>query len=423
MKTRNTLALLIAIAAAMPVAATDAYGDIAHSAYAEAHADADQSKDSKHHQRDQEEHLYDAAQEALDEGDWRAAVRQFGKVASMNLGHADASRYWLAYAQNKLGQRSEALATLVALQKAFPKSKWASDGKALELEIRQSAGQTVAPENVDDEDIKLMAVNGLMHTDPARAIPLLEKVLSGKQSAKVKDRALFVLSQSSSPRALEILGGIAKGNASPELQSKALKYLGISGGDKSRAVLADVYAGSADLRVKKSVLRSYMISGDKGRLLALAKTEPNAELRGEAISQLGILGAKNELAELYTTETSTELRKKMIQAMFIGGNADKLAEIARTEKNESLRLAAIRNLGLLGGSRSGQLLMSLYATDNSRAVREGVVEGLFLQGNAKGLIALARAEKDRNMKKEIIEKLSLIDSKEAADFLVEFLND
>ena len=427
MKTRNTLALLLAITTTIPAAASTALAAGAPDAFAIVYADADKDKDKEKDKsatlREREEELYDDAQDALDEGDWRQASIHFRKVADMGLEHADSARYWLAYAQNKRGMRSEALATLVDLQKAFPKSKWASDGKALELEIRQSAGQTVSPENVDDEDIKLMAVNGLMNTDPARAIPLLEKILAGKQSVKVKERALFVLSQSSSPQALQILGRIAKGDTNRDLQSKALKYLGISGGQRSRAVLADVYASSADVRVKKSVLRSYMISGDKGRLLALAKTEPNAELRGEAISQLGILGAKNELSELYTTETSTELRKKMIQAMFIGGNAEKLAEIARNEKNESLRLTAIRNLGLLGGARTGQLLMSIYANDSSRAVREGVVEGLFLQSNAKGLIALARAEKDSAMKKEIIQKLSLIGSKEAADFLVEFLNE
>lgn len=422
MKTRNTLALLIAATTAFPAAAAVVTAVTESGAYAVVYADADKEKDKGSKQREREEEMYDDAQDALDEGDWRTAALQFRKVADMGLEHADSARYWLAYAQNKRGQRSEALSTLVELQKAFPKSKWASDGKALELEIRQSAGQTVQPENVDDEDIKLMAVNGLMNTDPSRAIPLLEKILSGNQSVQVKERALFVLSQSSSPRAMEILGSIAKGNSNRDLQSKALKYLGISGGDKSRAVLADVYAGSSDVRVKKSVLRSYMISGDKARLLSLAKSEPNPELRGEAISQLGILGAKNELAELYTTETSVELRKKMIQAMFIGGNAEKLAEIARNEKNQDLRLAAIRNLGLLGGNRSSQLLLSLYATDNSRAVREAVVEGLFLQGNAKALINLARNEKDRELKKEIVQKLSLINSKDAADFLIEILN-
>jgi HEAT repeat protein len=204
---------------------------------------------------------------------------------------------------------------------------------------------------------------------------------------------------------------------------KALKYLGIAGGERSRMVLADVYNGTTDVRIKKSVLKSYMIAGDKARLLQLAKAEQNTELRGDAISQLGIIGARNELADLYANEQSVELRKKIIQAMFIGGNAEKLYDIARNEKNEELRLTAIRNLGLLGGSKTGTLLNQMYESDPSPAVRKAVINGLFLQGNAKALVALARKEKNREMKKEIVQKLSLINSQDATEFLVELLNE
>ena len=75
--------------------------------------------------------------------------------------------------------------------------------------------------------------------------------------------------------------------------------------------------------------------------------------------------------------------------MFIGGNSEKLAEIARNEKVLDLKVTAIRNLGLLGGGRSGDLLLSLYNTDGRYEVRKGVIEALFIQGNAKTLVNLA----------------------------------
>jgi HEAT repeat protein len=410
MKSKISLALLLTLLAIGPAKASFPTGDWA--------------ADTKAEKAERAEEEYDEGQDALDESDWRRAVRHFNRVIEMNAASSDAALYWKAYAQNKMGQRAEALASLVELQKNHGKSKWASDGRALELEIRQSAGQTIKPEKVDDEEIKLMAVNSLMHSDPSRAIPLLEKILSSQtQSLKVKERALFVLSQSQSTQAFEILGRIAKGGAHPELQSRALKYLGIAGGERSRVVLQDVYNGTSDVRIKKSVLKSYMVSGDRGRLLALAKSEPNAELRGEAISQLGIIGARSELADLYTTEQSIELRKKIIQAMFIGGNADKLYDIARNEKNQELRITAIRNMGLLGGGKTATLLNQLYETDSSPEVRRAVINGLFLQGNAKSLVALARKEKDREMRKEIVQKLSLINSPDATEFLVELLNE
>ena len=371
---------------------------------------------------EKEQDLYDEGSDALDEHDWRRAAREFSKVAQMKMGHADAALYWLAYSENKMGQRAEALNTLLELQKNYPQSKWQSDGKQLEVEIRQSAGQQIEPEHVDDEDLKLMAINGLMQTDPERAVPILEHLLQSSNSTQIKDRALFVLSQSNSPRAYDVLARIAKGGR-PDLQSRAVRYLGIAGGERSRQLLADIYNSSNDVSVKKSVLKAYMISGDRARVLALAKGESNPELRAEAVMQLGVMGARNELSDLYSSESAVEVRKKIIQAMFIGGSADKLADIARSEPVLELKLTAIRNLGLLGGSRSGDQLLSLYRSDTRPEVRHAIINSFFIQNNGKVLVDLARSEKDREIKKEIVQKLSLMHSKEATDYLLEYLRE
>ena len=380
----------------------------------------DRDRDRAEEKADKEEDYYDRATDALDDHDWRRAASLFKKVAEMRMSHADAALYWLAYSQGKMGARSEGLNTLLQLQKAYPKSKWVEDGKTLEVEIRQSAGQEIAPEHVEDEDVKLMAINGLMNSDPERAIPILEGILNGHQPVKLKERALFVLSQSGSQRAFDIVVRTAK-TGPPDLRERAVRTLGILGGERSRGVLTDIYNSTNDVSVKKSVLKSYMIAGDRTRLLALAKGESNQELRADAVLQLGVIGAKNELTELYNSEPSVEVRKKILQAMFIGGNSEKLAEIARNEKVLDLKVTAIRNLGLLGGGRSGELLISLYTNDPRPEVRKAVIESLFIQGNARTLVSLARAEKDPETKRRIIEKLSVMGSKEATDYLMEFL--
>ena len=388
--------------------------------------DADQARDSRRAERavEREEELYDDANEALDDQNWRAAADKFRKVVAMKMSHADDAMYWLAHSLNKLGERGEALALLTELQKTFPKSKWLQDAKVLDVQIRQSSGQRVEPEDTSDEDVKLMAINGLLSSNPERALPLLEQILVSKQSSKVKDKALFVLSQSSSPRALEVLGRIARDRSKPEMQSRALRYLGIKGDDDSRRVLGEVYASSNDREVKSTIMKSYMISGDSGRLLALAKTEPDEALRGDAVRQLGVMGARNELAALYATEKSTEVRKRIIKSMFIGGSADKLAEIARTEAVLELRLEAIKSLGLVGGEGAGRQLVSLYETNpGSSEIRKAALQGLFLKGDAKALIALARKEKDPAMKKAIVSKLSIMGSDEATDYMMELLKD
>jgi HEAT repeat protein len=381
---------------------------------------AEREKERAEAKAEKEDDLYDAATDSLDDHEWRRAAAMFRKVADMHMAHADAALYWLAYSESKMGARSEALSTLLQLQKSYPKSKWVEDGKTLEVEIRQSVGQQIEPEHVEDEDVKLMAINGLMNSDPERAIPILEGILNGHQPAKLKERALFVLTQSGSPRAFDIVVKTAK-SGPPDLRQRAVRTLGILGGERSRAVLTDIYNATNDVDVKKSVLKSYMIAGDRTRLLSLARGETNTELRADAVLQLGVIGARNELTELYGREPSVDVRKKILQAMFIGGNSEKLAEIARNEKVLDLKVTAIRNLGLLGGGRSGDLLLSLYHDDPRPEVRNGVIEALFIQGNARTLVSLARAEKDPQSKRRIVEKLSVMGSKEATDYLMEFL--
>jgi HEAT repeat protein len=373
---------------------------------------------------DREEDLYDDASDALDEHDWRQAAQQFAEVAKMKGSHADAATYWLAYAQGKMGMRSEALATLLDLQRTYSKSRWVSDAKALEVEIRQSAGQTIQPEHVPNEELKLLALNGLMQSDPTRAIPVVVQILdSNTTSIKIKDKALFVIAQSGSPQAITILSKAALDNTKPELRNSAIRYLAISGGDEARKALASTYQTTNDVAVKKAVLKTFVITGDKTRLLQIAKTEPNTDLRADAVRQLGVIGAKNELSEMYNNETSTAVRKSIIQAMFIGGSSEKLGEIARSEKDRDLRLTAIHSLGIMGGERSAAILRTIYDTDNDRDVKHAVIKSFFIQGNSHTLVELARKEKDLELKKEIISRLSLMGTKEAADYLMEFLKE
>jgi len=134
-----------------------------------------------------------------------------------------------------------------------------------------------------------------------------------------------------------------------------------------------------------------------------------------------VMGARAELAQLYQSESSVEVKKQILQAMFIGGDADRLIELAKSEKDPELRLTAIRNLGLMKRTGTSEALIGIYNADSTAAVRKAVVNALFIQNNASALVTLARTEKSPEMKKEIVTKLSLMKSKEATDYLMELL--
>jgi HEAT repeat protein len=380
-----------------------------------------EARERENEKADRVSELYDDGREALDEDRYDRAAEKFSELAQMKGSQTDAALYWKAYAENRLGKRDAALATIADLKRRFPQSRWQKDAGALEIEVRQRTGQPSRPESQSDDELKMLAIQGLMNSDPERAMPLLEKVLSSTATPKEKSKALFVIAQSGSPEARQILGRIASGQSNPELQRKAVEFLGIFGGGEARKTLADVYAKTGEGSVKRAILRSYMISGDKDDLFAAAKNEKDVELRREAIRQLGLLHGVSELQQLYQKEGSTEVRRELLQAFFLAGDAGRLVEAAGAEKDPELRRTAIRNLGLINSSESEKALQIIYSKETERGVRDEVLNAYFLQGNAAALVAIARGEKDPELKKVAVSKLALMHSKEATDYLMEIL--
>src|SRR6266853_2055491 len=380
-----------------------------------------EARERKQEKIERLQELYDDGREDLDEDRYDRAAAKFKQLADMNGPQSDAALYWKAYAENRMGKRDTALATIADFKRRFPQSRWQKDAGALEIEVRQSTGQPGKPADQSDEELKLLVIQGLMSSDPERTLPLLEKVINGSATPKEKSKALFVLAQSGSPQAREILGRIARGQTNPDLQRKAVEYLGIFGGSDARKTLADVYASSSDASVKHAILRSYMIGGDHDRLFAAAKSEKDESLRREAIRQLGLVHGTSELEQLYKTENLPDVRREILQAFFLAGDSGRLVQAAQGEKDPDLRRAAIRNLGLINSDDSGKALQEIYSKETDHSVKAEVLNAYFLQGNAKALVAIARSEKDPELKKTAVSKLSLMNSKEGTDYLMELL--
>jgi HEAT repeat protein len=333
----------------------------------------------------------------------------------------DGAHYWKAYTQIKQKQIADAFGTLEAMQKKFPASRWLKDAKALEVEARQASGQSVSPEAQADEELKLLALRGLMQSDPDRGVPMIEQLLSGNSSVRVKENALFVLSQSRTGRAREIILGVAKGGGNPDLQLRAVRYLGAMGGPENRQILEEVYRSSTDVAVKRAVIRSFQPSGDRARLLSIAKSESSPELRSEAIQQLGAMRATTELSDLYGSETSVEIKRRIIQSLMVGQAVDKLYELARTEKDAQLRRSAVRNLGVMNAAKTGELLRSLYGSETDPEIKREIISALANQRNSTTLVELAKGEKDPALRREFVSRLANMRDKVAMDYLLEIL--
>ncbi len=371
---------------------------------------------------EQDTRFYDLGYAALRNGRWELAVECFGRVIETNGRRADGALYWKAYAQNKLNQGAEALATLAELRRAYPKSRYLADAQVLEVEIRKRAGQPPTPDSQEDDELKLLALTALQHVEPERSVALLERFLQRAESPKLKERALFVLAQSRSDRARPILAAIARGEHNPDLQLQALRLVAYANTPDTRSLLAQVYDSTSDAEVRRLVVRAWGTLGERDRLLGVARADAPAEVRAEAVRQLAALKMTDALWDLYGRERDAAIKREILQALPPDSDIERLAAVARNEQDADLRRAAIRTLGLAPAEKSGATLVALYEAPSADAeVKRAVIHALAIQRNDTALVALARKEKDRTLRKEMVERLSAMKTKAAVDYLLEIL--
>jgi HEAT repeat protein len=382
---------------------------------------ADRERERGERSRERFENLYEQGQNAIERAQWTQAIERFSALVAAKAPRADAALYWRAYSLDRLNRQAEALTSVAELLKNYPSSRWLADARALEIQVRQRAGQPVSPEVQADEELKLFAIQGLQHQDPEQAIPMLEKLLQGTSSPRLKERTLFVLAQSNAPRARVLLANVARGGSNPDLQLKAIQYIGMTGSQPNRQLLGEIYASSTDIDVKRQILRSYMMASDRERVLAAATSEKSPELRGEAVRQLGMMGARDEVWQLYQKETDPDVKERMIQVLFMGGDTTHLIEVANNDANRELRRRAIQHLGMMGRERTADAILNIYNRQTDPELKESAIDALFIQQNAETLVALARKEADRELKRRIVSKLALMQSPAAREYMLELL--
>src|SRR5580658_9363335 len=383
----------------------------------DASADDAKAEDAK------EDQLYSDATKAINEGRWSDAEPLLDQVSNLHGRRSDAAVYWKAYVKNKEGRSSEALEACASLRQNYPQSNWLKECSALEIEIRGKSGSPVQPQAEQDEELKLLALNSIMQGGNPNALPILQQILEGQNSERLKERALFVLAEFQSKQGQELLGQIVRGEKDPNLQIKAIHLLAAAQGSNSASTLESIYGKSSDASVKKAVLDSYLVMNAPEKLVQIAQHESDPELARHAVNELGAMGAVSRLSEIYNATSSKGVKSAILNAYVAAGSkgADALAAIASSEQDPDLRRKAIRNMGPAGGSSAIPALLAIYSKSSDEESKKAAIDGLFVAGDAHDLVALARSEKDPAAKKNIVGKLAVMHNKEATDYMMELL--
>ena len=155
---------------------------------------------------------------------------KFSELAQTKGAQTDAALYWKAYAQNRLGKRDAALATIADLKRRFPQSRWQKDAECAGNRSAPATGQPPHPDSQSDDDLKMLAIQGLMNSDSGAGLAAARKNVERSRNAERKIESTVRDRAERFTRGATILVRVAKGQSNPELQRKAIEYLGIFGG-------------------------------------------------------------------------------------------------------------------------------------------------------------------------------------------------
>jgi hypothetical protein len=373
--------------------------------------------------RGSDDSMYQNGLRAIDDHQYDQALSEFNNVVAHAGVRAEGALYWKAYVLNKLGRAADAQAAIDTLRKTYSGSRWLDDAKALELEVKQSKGP-VSPDSETDEAIKVLALNGLMQSDPEKALPQVENLLKGSHSPSLKRQALYVIAQNNTPQAQQMLEKIARGG-NPDLQVRAIQFMSQRRNPNTPQILLEIYTSTNDPAVKRAVLDTFSSSRDKDRLLQVLKSERDGNLRGSAIRGLGEVDGQPELWQIYQSETTTEGKIAILDVMRRNGNLEKLTEVARSDKEPKIRQKAIEIIATQESGTASSTLVALYSGEQEEKVKQTIIDHLSGQrSNCKALVDVSKAEKDIKMKLRIVERLSNMTKScpAATEYLTELLN-
>lgn len=287
-----------------------------------------------------DEKLYAEGTKAMNEQRWSDAVSAFDRAATEKGKREDASLYWKAYSLNKLGRQDDARATCDSLRKQQPGSTWNKECILLRTRAVTDATTLLALSQADalrgmegarykiavdpdayralsevygrgiysmksdrvatEDDIKILALNALMRQDPAKALPLLRDLLKSDKSVEIRRQALFVLSRSKDPQAQTILTEVATTRGNPEMQRAAIEILALNRGKDAGPTLVEVYRGATEAEVKRACINGLFLAHDAPRMVELARSEKDLNLKRDIVSQLSLM--KDQAATDYMLE-------------------------------------------------------------------------------------------------------------------------
>ena len=360
------------------------------------------------------------AKDLISEDQWMAAIPVLrAAAADPKEPNKDEALFWLAHSQNQAGDLAEAVDSIRTLQRDFPKSKWSEPAGSLMIElayklgrsdvlwkaatpppppappggppapggprsprnrkgpavalpppppappVATTPGQPPAPpaaipwfadSSALGDDLRVQALGQLIKTDAKKVIPILRNIALEPANPGAARRAVFVLAQSRNAEAQSCVVDVAKTGPEP-VRVAAIRALGNFGGPDVSTALLEVYS-KGNAPVKRQVVVSLGERADARSLFHIAQSELDDRLRDTAIVTLGKVGGREQL-RILLPRASKETRLAVVRGLFLARDDDGLIRVAEQEKDPEVRGEVLNRLRLIGTPKAKEYLQAV----------------------------------------------------------------
>jgi HEAT repeat protein len=287
------------------------------------------------------------------------------------------------------------------------------DAKKLHTQITLAIDPKAAEQAAREADveIKIIALQSLCQTEPARCSALIGDVLASNSAPRLKEAAITLLGRHGGREAVPALLNIARTGGDMNLRLKAIAALGRINDESVLEPLREqaMQPEFSDNGLVDTALHAIARHESPRAVQVLAELGMNArtlEGRKHAIYLLSTQRKGeppvDELFRIYDSDQNIEIRKQVVAGLGsrISERAgERLAQIARTATNTELRSTAIKAI----------------------AQRSRSIPNRNTDPDLEVLLALYDSERDEELKDVIIDNISHYQSKRATQKLMEIV--
>ena len=397
-----------------------------------AHARAVESKRMEH------------AKDLIADEQWVRAIDELkAAAADPKETNKDEALFWLAHSLNQTHDASGAIETIRRLELEYPASRWVKPARSLRIEIAQrlqrsdvlwywatpptppmaatrpmGPGPFVTPAPMPDVPPTPAAGPVPVSTATPRP-PAAPKAVPPPMPVSPKAVPPMPVSPKAVPPApfpppIWVAEGIFP---DMDLRIQALARLMPTDATKVIPILKSIALEGGDPgEGRRALLVLAQSSRPEARatVVDVAKTGPEP-VRIAAVRELGKIGGPTvveDLLQVYSTATE-RVKYQVVTALALRDAAPALMKIAQSESDKRVRDVAIHTLGEAGGR---QQLTMLYARASADAKRP-IIVGLFNAQAEDELIQIAEREKDPAVREEALVQLRLLGTPKAKAYL------